>query len=52
LILLIGQGDVESAAAALNLGNIFRFLIKPCAAQNLHWALDDCVAMYLLATAA
>ena len=29
-VLLTGQADMEDAVAAVNDGNIFRFLIKPC----------------------
>ena len=29
-VLLTGQADMESAIAAVNEGNIFRFLTKPC----------------------
>ena len=38
--LLTGQADVESAIAAVNEGNIFRFLTKPCATDVLLKALD------------
>ena len=34
-ILLTGQADLESAAAAVNEGQIFRFLSKPCPADYL-----------------
>src|SRR5579872_5364165 len=29
-VLLTGQTEIESAIAAINRGNIFRFLLKPC----------------------
>ena len=34
-ILLTGQTDLASAAAAINEGQIFRFLLKPCQAEKL-----------------
>lgn len=39
-LLLTGQTDVESAIAAINKGQIFRFLTKPCAAPNLIEAIE------------
>ena len=34
-ILLTGQSDIESAISAVNEGQIFRFLTKPCETDNL-----------------
>ncbi len=34
-ILLTGQSDMDSAIAAVNDGNIFRFLLKPCPEEKL-----------------
>ncbi len=45
-ILLTGQADVESASAAVNQGNIFRFLTKPCPSSTLRRALEDAVEEY------
>jgi response regulator RpfG family c-di-GMP phosphodiesterase len=49
-VLLTGQADMESAIAAVNEGNIFRFLTKPCSTENLLKALDACVEQYRLVT--
>jgi CheY-like chemotaxis protein len=40
-ILLTGQADMEDALAAVNDGNVFRFLIKPCPRPVLVKALTD-----------
>lgn len=42
-ILLTGQSDLEDAIAAVNEGNIFRFLSKPCPPEVLMPALADAV---------
>ena len=39
-ILLTGQSDVESAISAVNEGQIFRFLTKPCETDNLISVLE------------
>ena len=49
-VLLTGQGDMESAIAAVNDGNIFRFLTKPCATETLVQALAACVQQHHLVT--
>jgi response regulator RpfG family c-di-GMP phosphodiesterase len=49
-VLLTGQADMESAIAAVNEGNIFRFLTKPCATDVLLKALDACCEQYRLIT--
>ena len=49
-VLLTGQGDMNSAIAAVNDGNIFRFLTKPCATEILVQALAACVQQYQLVT--
>ena len=41
-VLLTGQADMESAIDAVNEGNIFRFLTKPCSTDALLKALDSC----------
>ena len=38
-IILTGQADLQSAIDAVNSGQIFRFLTKPCAPEHLHQAL-------------
>jgi response regulator RpfG family c-di-GMP phosphodiesterase len=45
-MLLTGQADVESAVAAINDGQIFRFLTKPCAPDTLQTALGDAVSLH------
>lgn len=47
-ILLTGQSDLEDAIAAVNEGNIFRFLSKPCPPEVLMPALADAVEHYRL----
>jgi response regulator RpfG family c-di-GMP phosphodiesterase len=49
-VLLTGQADMESAIAAVNEGNIFRFLTKPCATDVLLKALEACCEQYRLIT--
>ncbi|MGH9575267.1 MAG: HD domain-containing phosphohydrolase [Candidatus Acidiferrales bacterium] len=49
-VLLTGQGDMNSAIAAVNDGNIFRFLTKPCATEILVQALGACVQQHQLVT--
>ncbi len=49
-VLLTGQADIESAIAAVNEGNIFRFLTKPCATDTLIKALDASIEQYRLIT--
>lgn len=50
-IMLTGQADMNSAAAAVNEGNIFRFLTKPCNADTLIKTLNASLAQYRLITA-
>jgi len=38
-IMLTGHGDLDAAINAVNLGEVFRFYTKPCAADVLHEAL-------------
>jgi DNA-binding NtrC family response regulator len=45
-VLLSGQADVESVSLAVNDGNIFRFLIKPCPSAVLLRALDAAVEQF------
>jgi CheY-like chemotaxis protein len=47
-ILLTGQSDLNDAIAAVNEGNIFRFLSKPCPPEVLMPALADAVEHYRL----
>ena len=50
-ILLTGQADLEDAVAAVNNGNIFRFLLKPCPRPVLVQALSDAVEQHRMITA-
>ena len=42
-ILLTGQTDIEAAMVAVNEGQIFRFLMKPCPPDSLICTLDSAV---------
>lgn len=50
-ILLTGQADMQASIDAINEGNIFRFLTKPCSTEVLTNALDAAVQQYRLITA-
>jgi response regulator RpfG family c-di-GMP phosphodiesterase len=50
-IMLTGNADIHSAVSAVNEGNIFRFLTKPCSRENLGKALSAGLAQYRLVTA-
>jgi response regulator RpfG family c-di-GMP phosphodiesterase len=50
-VLLTGQGDMEAAIGAVNDGNIFRFLSKPCPTGVLVRSLMACAEQYRLVTA-
>lgn len=50
-ILLTGYGDIESAIAAVNDGQLFRFLTKPCPAHELLKAVDAAAEQHRLITA-
>lgn len=47
-ILLTGQADLETAIEAVNEGNIFRFLRKPCPQELLKKTLEAGLAQYRL----
>jgi response regulator RpfG family c-di-GMP phosphodiesterase len=49
-VLLTGQGDMDAAIAAVNDGNIFRFLTKTCATAVLVKSLAACAEQYRLVT--
>jgi response regulator RpfG family c-di-GMP phosphodiesterase len=49
-ILLTGCADVDAAIAAVNEGNIFRLLTKPCPQNVLTRALDDALGQHRLQT--
>lgn len=50
-LLLTGQTDIDSAVAAINDGQIFRFLTKPCAPHALLSAVEAAVEQHRLITA-
>jgi CheY-like chemotaxis protein len=50
-IILSGQSDMTATIAAVNEGNIFRFLNKPCSTQQLLAAVGMGIEQYYLITA-
>lgn len=50
-ILLTGQTELESAISAVNDGQLFRFLTKPCPPSSLLRACEDAIAQHRLVTA-
>lgn len=50
-MLLTGQAEMDSAINAVNHGQIFRFLSKPCPAPDLLAAVDAAAEQYRLVTA-
>jgi DNA-binding NtrC family response regulator len=51
-VLLTGKADLEAATSAINEGNIFRLLNKPCPTGMLLRALEAAVEQYRLTTRA
>lgn len=49
-IMLTGNADMGTAIEAVNQGNIFRFLTKPCEPEDLAVALDGAIKHYQLVT--
>jgi len=49
-LLLTGQSNIENAIAAVNQGQIFRFLSKPCPPPLLEVAIDAAAEQYRLIT--
>jgi response regulator RpfG family c-di-GMP phosphodiesterase len=47
-MMLTGQADLQSASEAVNEGNIFRFLFKPCPQEVLTKALGEGIRQYQL----
>lgn len=45
-VLLTGYTDFESAMAAVNEGNVFRMLSKPCPPETLNKVLNDAVEQH------
>ncbi len=50
-IMLTGNSTLETAIAAVNEGNIFRFLTKPCPPEQLSRTLEAGIRQYELVTA-
>lgn len=50
-VMLTGNADVETAVHAVNDGNIFRFLTKPCTKETLAKALTASLLQYRLVNA-
>lgn len=50
-VMLTGNADLETAVNAVNEGNIFRFLTKPCTKETLGKTLTAALLQYRLVTA-
>lgn len=50
-MMLTGNADQETAVEAINQGQIFRFLNKPCPEENLRIAIKDALRQHELVTA-
>jgi response regulator RpfG family c-di-GMP phosphodiesterase len=50
-MILSGQADLQATIAAINEGHIYRFLSKPCAADQLLQAIEDGLKQHRLITA-
>jgi response regulator RpfG family c-di-GMP phosphodiesterase len=50
-VILTGNADIETAIDAVNEGNIFRFLTKPCSKETLARTLTAGLVQYRLVTA-
>jgi DNA-binding NtrC family response regulator len=50
-LLLTGEAGRDAAVAAVNEGQIFRFLSKPCAPEKLIAAVEAAVRQHQLVTA-
>lgn len=45
-IMITGFADLDVAMQAVNLGNVFRFLVKPCCKEDLVMAVADGIEKY------
>ncbi len=50
-MMLTGNADLTTAMHAVNEGNIFRFLVKPCHKNTMEWAIGAAVKQYRLVMA-
>jgi response regulator RpfG family c-di-GMP phosphodiesterase len=50
-IMLTGQADMQAIIDLINKGNIYRFLTKPCAQEDMITSIDSAIRMYELAAA-
>ena len=50
-MMLTGNADQQTAAAAINRGHIFRFFSKPCPAETLLAGIEEALKHYRLVTA-
>jgi response regulator RpfG family c-di-GMP phosphodiesterase len=50
-VMLTGYADLDNAIRAVNDGNVFRFLTKPCDRELLRQNIDDAVQQHELVTA-
>ncbi|MBZ5592152.1 MAG: response regulator [Acidobacteriia bacterium] len=50
-VMLTGQADLHTAIAAVNQNSIYRFLTKPCSAEELAATLEAALEQYRLVTA-
>lgn len=50
-IMLTGNNDQQTAADAVNVGDVYRFLSKPCTTENLVEAVNDAFEHHKLVTA-
>ena len=47
-VMLTGFADLETTVAAINRGQIFRFLSKPCSNEDLQRTLEECLRQFHL----
>lgn len=50
-LMLTGNADQQTAVEAVNVGDVFRFLNKPCQSDKLETAVGDSLRQYQLVTA-
>ena len=50
-VMLTGDADQATAVKAVNEGNVFRFLTKPCSSDEMTTVLDACIAQHRLIVA-